>query len=99
LARLGPIFSHSVSVHRPTSVRLPVAFFHLLLRFSGFFDLPRPSVTFAFAQFVSPYSFLDHPSLFSTVFDNEEEIGNSDRMDDEGQIGPIYGEVILPEKS
>jgi hypothetical protein len=32
-------------------------------------------------------SFLDLPSLFSTVFDDEEQVGNGEGIDDEQQIG------------
>jgi hypothetical protein len=42
--------------------------------------------------------FLDLPSRFSTVFDNEEPIGNDDRMDDEEQIGSISSNIVLPKK-
>jgi hypothetical protein len=69
------------------SVRLSVAFFQLLLSFSSFFDLPRPSVTFAFVQFVSFRSSCDLPYLFLSVFDDGEKIADSDRMDDDDQIG------------
>jgi hypothetical protein len=46
-------------------------------------------VAFGFDQFVSFRSsaFIDLPSLFSTVFDDREQIENGDRMDDEEQIG------------
>jgi hypothetical protein len=51
-----------------------------------------------FAQFVSfrSSSFVTIPSPFSSVFDDEEEIGNGDRMDDEEQVGPISGNIVLP---
>jgi hypothetical protein len=70
----------------PASVRLPAAIFNLLPPFPSLFDLPRPSVTFAFAQFVSFRPVRDLPSLFSTVFDDEE------------QIGPISGNVVFPKQ-
>jgi hypothetical protein len=44
--------------------------------FFKLFGLPQPSVTLAFAQFVTSVRGL--PSLFSTVFNNEEKIGNGD---------------------
>jgi hypothetical protein len=53
-------------------------------------------MTFAFAQFVLFRSFLDLLSLFSTVFDDEEQTGNGDRMDDEEQIGTISANICLP---
>jgi hypothetical protein len=56
--------------------------------FSTVFDLPqasfadhlllRPSVTFASDSINSFGSFLDHLSLFSTVLDDEDQIGNGD---------------------
>jgi hypothetical protein len=67
-------------------VRSPAAFFDLLPDFSSLFDLPRPSMTFAFTQFASLCSFRDLPPLFSTAFDGEE------------QIGPISDNIILPKK-
>jgi hypothetical protein len=41
---------------------------------------------------------LDLPSLFSTVFDDEEQMGNDNRIDHEEQIGPVSGDIILPKK-
>jgi hypothetical protein len=70
----------------PSSVRLSAAFFHILVSFSNFFDPSRPSVTFAFAQFLSFHSFLGLPSLLPTVLDHEE------------QIGPISGHMIPSKK-
>jgi hypothetical protein len=43
-------------------------------------------VSFAFAQFVSSCPFLDLPSLFSTVFVDKEQIGSDERVDDEEEI-------------
>jgi hypothetical protein len=55
-------------------------------------------------------SFLFLPPLFSTVFDDEEQIsngdrmdnevqiGNGDRIDDKEQIGPISVDIILPKE-
>jgi hypothetical protein len=40
----------------------------------------------------------DTRSLFSTAFDGEEQISNSDRMDDEEQTGPISVNIVLPKK-
>jgi hypothetical protein len=66
-------------------------------------------VSFAVAQLASFHSFLDLPSLFSTIFDDEqqidhgdqmddkEEIGNNERIDDEEPIGLIAGDIILQE--
>jgi hypothetical protein len=81
-------------------LRLSSSSAHLLQGFLSFFDLPRPLVTFAFTQFVSLYSssFFDLPSLFLTLFDDEKQISSGDQMDDEEQIGPISGDIIMPKK-
>jgi hypothetical protein len=112
------------------SVRLPAAFFHLLIPFSSFFDfppaqpafpdvtaginqihssvfkflppsssffdLPGPSMTLGLAQFIlfRSSSLLDLPSLCSSIFDEEEHIGNSDRIDDKQKIGMSYGKLM-----
>jgi hypothetical protein len=80
----------------PPVSRLPSA------PFSSFFDLPQSSVIFAFPQFAhfaSIRSFLDHPSLFATVFYDEEQVANGDQMVDEEQIGLISSDMIITKKS
>jgi hypothetical protein len=58
-------------------------------RLSPFLYVPRPSGTFGFAQlvFFRLSSFVNILSLFSTLFKDEERIGNGDRVDDEQPIG------------
>jgi hypothetical protein len=78
-------------------VPLPFSTFRLFSRLSStffdclwsFFYVPRPSGTFRFAQlvFFRLSSFVNILSLFSTLFKDEERIGNGDRVDDEQPIG------------
>jgi hypothetical protein len=55
--------------------------------------LPLLSVGLGFTQFVAfrSSSFVDLPSLFSTVVGDKEQIGNDDRMGDERQMGESQG--------
>jgi hypothetical protein len=87
LPRFSGICSHSPSVRLPASIRLPTAFFHLLLAFSSYFELLQPLVSFAVAQFASFHSFLDLSFLFLIVLDDEQQIRDDDQMDDEEKIG------------
>jgi hypothetical protein len=80
-----------ICLHRPSvSFLISTVFGLLQVRFA----LSLPSVTFTgarirFAQFISfsLFSFIDLPSLFSAVFDDEQQISNCERVDNEEQTG------------
>jgi hypothetical protein len=78
-------------------LRISSTVLKLLQRSSSFFDLPRPSETLEFDLINSFrfFSFVDLPSLFSTVFDGEELIGKGDRIDDEQKVEINHGKNPL----